>query len=331
MKRIIFYASLVMVAFIVSCSEDFDPFAEANQKYVLNCIVRCDTTYQTLTLTTTYMVTNYNPYSSTSDPSIKGAVIRLWEGNDKVTFFTDTTISRDSSSLYTTPYSIYHARGIQPDPDTVVSIEAILPNGKKLTSSGTTPQKPAFQKLGQLGGTGDTIVPPVGKSFVKAQWGEYTSVTGTVYYPRAYIVYTVPENGVTVRKTKMLPISYFTYEGVEYPEYPGLSYYPLLTIDTSIVNRCMKEISAGSSIDKENYKIYALIVEVLSLDANLTTYYNATNKNKDPYAVKLYETDYSNIVGGYGIFGICFKASTSIDISAEYVRTFGYVHAYAKD
>lgn len=328
MKKLLISTAIIFTVFIASCKDEIDPFGETNEKYVLNCIIRTDTSYQVLTLTHSYAATNFDPYSNTTDPAVKGAVIRLWEGNDKVTFFTDTTITRDTSSLYKTPYTLYQAHGIQPNQNTTLNIEAILPSGKKLTAVGTTPLKPVFTKLGQMGGAGDTIVPPVEKDYVRAQWGTVAAPKGTVYLPRIYIVYKVTENGVDVRKIKMIPVKYFIYSGVEYPQYPGLSNVPWVTVDMTIINRCMSEI-AGADTDKQKYKIFALVVDVISLDDNLSAYYNATNKNKDPYAVKLYETDYTNIVGGFGLFGIRYLASTSIDISAPYVRTFGYEHGYS--
>lgn len=329
MKKTMLAFSLLLVVISFSCKDELDPFGESNEKYVLNCIIRADTSFQVLTLTKSYATGSFDPYASTTDPAVKGAFIRLWEGNDKVTFFTDTTITRDASSLYKTPYTLFQARGIQPEANTLLEIEAILPNGKKLTSKGTVPLKPVITKLGQ-GGLTDTLVPPPEKDYVHAQWGTQIAPKGTIYLPKVYIVYKVLENGVEVRKTKIIPKGYFMYSGVEYPEYFGLSYYPWVNLDMSVINRCMNELSEGDG-DKSKYKIYAMVVDVVSLDANLSAYYNATNKNKDPYAVKLYETDYTNIVGGFGVFGISCMAGTTIDISAEYVRTFRYEHGYKKD
>jgi hypothetical protein len=329
MKKAIIAGLVLLTIFIVSCKDDFNPFGEMKQRYVLNCVIRSDTSYQVLTLTHSYTSADFDPYSNTADEAIKGAVIKLWEGNDKVTSFSDTTIARDPASLYKTPYTIYHARGIQPDAGTLLALEATLPNGKKLTASGTVPQKPVFVKLGH-GGNGDTIVPPVAKDYVQAQWGRLAPPKGTMYLPRMYIVYKVSVNGVEVRKIKLVPKEYLTSNGVEYAEYPGMSSVPWLTIDMSVIERCLAEISQGDS-DKEKYKIYSIVVDVLSLDNNLSTYCNATNKNNDPYSIKPIETEYTNITGGYGVFGISYLTSTIIDISAPYVRTFGYVHAYAKD
>lgn len=326
MRKLLFASLIIFAVFIAACNDNIEPFGESNEKYVLNCIIRSDTNYQVLTIAKSYPATSYNPYENTVDPSIKGAVIRLWEGNDKVTFFRDTTVARDSATLYKTPFSLYYAYGIQPAQNTVLEIEAILPSGKKLTASGTTPLKPEFRKLGQ-GGDGDSIVPPPVNTSVMARWGLTAAPRGTVYLPRVYIAYKVPENGVLVRKMKLVPKGYFMYNGVEYAEHFGLSNSPIAYIEMSTITRAMQEISAGDS-DKGKYIIYSLVVDVLSLDNNLSAYYNATNKNKDPFAVKLYETDYSNITGGFGVFGISFLAGELIDISYNYVKSFGYQHGY---
>ena len=330
MRRIIVYLSFLFMVIFISCKDELEPFGETNEKYVMNCIVHSDTSYQVLTLTRSYSATSFDPYSNTDDHAIKGALIRLWEGNDKVSFFTDTTITRDASSAYKTPFTIYHTRGVQPAAGTVLDIEAVLPSGKKLISAGITPLKPVFTKMGYDGGEGDTLVPPVGKDYVRFVWGTKVAPKGTVYLPRVYIVYKILQNGQEIRKTKLVPSGYFVYKGVEYPEYPGLSNYPWFGVDMSTISRCMKELSEGDP-DKEKYQIYSLAIDVLALDDNLSAYYSATNKNKDPFAVKLYETDYTNISGGFGVFGISFKASSIIDISAPYVRTFGYEHAYKKN
>lgn len=328
-KRNDIFIIILLNITILSCKDDLDPFGETNDKYVLNCIIRSDTSYQTLTLTKSYSALNYDPYSNTSDPAIKGAVIRLWEGNLKVTFFTDTTITRDASSLYKTPYTIYHARGLQPGQNSVLNIEAILPDGTMLTAAATTPVTPGFLKLGD-GGQGDTILPPVDKDYIMAQWRSTSAGKEDLFLPKVYIVYKVPENGTEVRKIKLIPESYFTYKGTEYPKYPIVSNVPWVKIDMAVINRCMAEI-AGDDTDKEKYKIYSIRVDVLSLDKDMSAYYNAGNKNKDPYSIKVSETDYTNINGGLGIFGVTCFCSTVIDITGAYVRSFGYVHGYKKD
>jgi hypothetical protein len=326
MRKLIIISSIILTVFIAACNDDIQPFGESNEKYILNCVIKSDTNFQVLTLAKSYPATSYNPYDNTTDPSIKGAVIRLWEGNDKVTFFRDTIIARDSASLYKTPYSLYFAKGIQPESNTVLDIEAILPSGKKLTASGITPLKPRFLKQGQ-GGDGDSIVPPPANTSVLFRWGLNAAPRGTVYVPRIYIAYKVPVNGKLVRKMKLVPKGYFMFNGQEYPEHFGLSNSPLAYISMQTIDRSMREISEGDP-DKSKYIIYSIVADVVSLDQNLSAYYNATNKNKDPFAVKLYETDYSNITGGFGVFGISYLAGTLIDISYNYVKSFGYNHGY---
>lgn len=329
MKKSLFILAIILTLVNIACKDDLEPFGETNDKYVLNCVIRSDTNYQVLTLTKSYLAANFDPYSNIEDPSVKGALIRLWEGDLKVTFFTDTTLTRDSSSLYKTPFTVYHARSLKPAENSVLDIEVIIPNGTKLTSTAVTPVPPVFLKMGD-GGQGDTIVPPVGKDYIMAQWRAEITGKEALFLPKVYIVYKVPVNGVEVRKIKLIPEKYFTYKGVEYPQYPSVSDVPWIKFDMSIINRCMAEIG-GDDIDKEKYRIYSIRVDVLSLDKNMSAYLNAGNTNKDPYSIKASETEFTNINGGLGIFGVtCFK-STVIDITGAYVRSFGYVHGYKID
>ena len=105
-RRLLTIASFCLV--IVSCSEDFNPYGNEVNKYVLNCIVRADTNYQTAIVSKSYIVDNLDPYSSTTDPNVYNATVRIYNG-DNFAQLTDTLITRQSSN-YKTPYLIYQTR-----------------------------------------------------------------------------------------------------------------------------------------------------------------------------------------------------------------------------
>src|SRR3989339_1696422 len=125
------YLPIILLFIIfVSCEENFEPFGNLNNKYALNCIIRGDTTFQVATLTRTYGNDNYNPYSNTVDPNVKGALIRVWNG-DSVVIFRDTTFNRQDDSKYQTSYNAYYTNKFQLVGNKL-EIEAILPNGMRL-------------------------------------------------------------------------------------------------------------------------------------------------------------------------------------------------------
>lgn len=91
----------------------------------------------------------------------------------------------------------------------------------------------------------------------------------------------------------------------------------------STVNQAMELISKGDP-NKSNYIILSCIAEVLSLNEELSFYYNATARDRDIYSVKLDETDFSNIENGYGLFGVYMRTYHVMRFSHDYIRSFGY-------
>lgn len=326
MGRIIFIVLFVLTAFITACSEDLDPFGEISEKYVLNCVIRPDVEFQTLTLTRNYPAPNYNPYENTMDPSIRGAHVRIWIDSTQNYVFSERVVERDSSSLYKTPFALYWANMMMPEPGTVIKMEAILNNGRKLEATSTSPVKVKFLKQGE-GGDGDSIVPPPSGSAVLVRWKKLDDIKYAAYAFKLQLVYKVNENGNITRKTKLVPRGYYTSNGREFPEYFEITPVPFYYIEMETIDKVMAEISEGDP-DKSKYTIYALEASVASLDEGLSAYFYSIGKNRDPFAVKLYGADYTNIKGGLGVFGIMTYTFTSIDLTYNYVKSFGYNHAY---
>ncbi len=144
---------------IISCNENIEPFGEFREKYVMNSIIRADTSYQVVLLSKSYITNNFNPLSDSTNHSIAGALVRLWNGNDVVTILKDTIINRPENDIYKTP--LYYTNNFQPLPNSSIEIEAILPDGKKLKSSAMVPDRILFNKE-----LCDTIIPPPSKNYL---------------------------------------------------------------------------------------------------------------------------------------------------------------------
>ncbi len=316
MKKI-FYLAAVFSVFIIfsSCNENLDPYGTFKDIYVLNCIVRGDSTFQSATLTHDYTTTSFNPYSNTTDESIKGATIRIWSGNDKVTILRDTTIPRPAGSLYQSPYSVYYSNNFQPDPGLPITIEAILPNGRKLTCSSVVPEDLEINDH-------ENLIPPTGRNYLKYSW--ISNQKNPVYITRLGIYYFKIENGQKVRHIAVVPQSYTQYNNQWIPVYTKPFSENALAVDMSLVAKTMELISSGDD-NKSNYIILGCILEVLSLDPGLSLYYNATARSGDIYSVKLDETDNTNIQGGYGLFGVYNRNYSVGFFTHDYINSFGYI------
>ena len=85
----------------------------------------------------------------------------------------------------------------------------------------------------------------------------------------------------------------------------------------------MQDIAKGDP-EKENYFIKNAEFDVIILDDNLAPYYFSIQTFLDGFTVILDQQDYSNIEGGYGVFGSFFKQTHDLIIEPDYIRSYGY-------
>jgi hypothetical protein len=318
MRKFLLYSGFIITSVLfLSCEENLNPYGELKDRYILTCLVRGDTTFQSATLTRDYQVSDMNGYSNNTDPNIKGAVIRIWSGNDKVAILRDTTITRPEGDPYQTPYSAYYTKSFMPDSQSQLLIEAILPNGKRLTATTTTPL-PIEINYSRC----DLLIPSLTTDKIQIGW--YSVKQNPVYIVRATIhYYKNYSDGRKVSKIYEIPQQYVQYNGGYTPVYPKPTSGGGYVTDMAAISRAMQLISEGDS-DKASYEIVGCLFEILSLDQPLSTYYNSTVRGSDTFSIKLTTTDYTNIQGGYGIFGVYTKQRVVSYFRHSYLQSFGY-------
>jgi hypothetical protein len=315
MKKVLLFISLFVL--LISCSESFEPFGALKDQYALNCIVKGDTTFQIAAITRTYANENYNPYSNTTDPNVSGALIRIWNG-DSVVVFRDTTFTRPANSNYQTPYHLYYTKKFKLV-STSLEIEAILPNGVRLTGQATVPNAVKFIYT-------DKVVPPKSKSVIEFIWDAGT--LDNAYLTQVSIYYYKADDPQKTIKIAYVPASYISQDGLDFPIAPKPNNANKLVIDVSTISKTMELISAGDP-NKSNYVILGPYLEVVSFGKSLSTYFNSITRTNDAYTVNLNEIDYSNINNGLGVFGVYLRNYQSFDFTHAYIKSFGYTPGLA--
>jgi len=312
------YLPIIFVFIIlVSCEENFEPFGNFKEKYTLNCIIRGDTTFQVATLTRTYSNDNYNPYSNTVDPNVKGALIRVWNG-DSVVIFRDTTFNRQDDSKYQTSYNAYYTNKFQLVGNKL-EIEAILPNGMRLTSQSNIPNPIKFNYV-------DKVVPPLTKTYVEFIWDVGT--IDNAYLTQVSIYYYKKNDPQRKTRIAYVPARYVNQDGRSFPIYPKPSNDNKFVLDVETISRTMQLISEGDP-DKSNYVILGPYLEVASFNKSMSTYFNSIARTNDAYTVNLNELDFTNINNGIGIFGVFLHNYWSFDFTHAYIKSFGYTPGLA--
>jgi hypothetical protein len=310
MKKILIAIWIVLA---VSCSESFDPYGDLKERYVLNCIIRGDTTFQTATLSRTYMVSNNDPYSSNIDPALKNAIIRIWNG-DSVIIMRDTVVAREPESKYKYPYRLYYTNKFVLNTEKELEIEARLENGIKLKSYTLPPPPVQFSYI-------DKNIPYKNKESAYFLWN--TGIVNQSYVTRLSIYYLKKVNGIDKFMMREIPLRYEKFGNSLVPIFPKVTNNNFLSVGMDAITETMRLISEGDD-NKGNYEIMAAFLEVIVLDKNLSAYFNATARNLDNFSVKLDETDFSNIENGFGLFGIYLRNSYLVPFTPQYIKSFGY-------
>lgn len=322
-KTYLAFVILLSAITFLSCEDNVNPKTDFEEVYVLSCIIRTDTTYQIATISRSYDVDNFDPTTNTVDPFIKGAKVKLFYG-DNVIEFRDTAIARSADSRYKTPMNIYYTnKFVSTSIPVGLRIEATLPNGKVLSSTS--------QLISIYSVFINSISVPISSNPLANKlnftWGEWmlTQTSTRVYYaPELVILYTQDKGGVKIKKQKKVPLFYANTLNGLLPIYPQIqSGITSASFEMDAINRAMAEISEGDS-QKSNYKIDGVIFRLLLMDGGLASYYSLQKVYLDEFSVRVNQPDITNIKGGLGVFGIYTIKQMNVEITREYINSFGY-------
>jgi len=309
MKNLKLLSTALIVFIFVSCEEDFNPYGDYQEKFAFTCILRNDDTLQTATLFKSYL-------TPPSDPSVVGADVRVWY-NDSVFVFRDTSIARTDSSTYQTPFSFYYNRKIVIGNEKLIELEVLLPNGKRLRSSSITPKRIDYDNESEV------VIPPISSSNVQILWNSFD--TGIYFSPQLTIRYKQNVNGEIIEKTKIVPLRYIENNGEIIPVYPNPISAPTINYQLDAITKALQEISAGDP-NKNNYSILQKVsFSVTAFDLPVSKYISSIGGSFDDLTVSVDVADYTNIQGGFGLFGSYSKRNyTKLRFLQDYIESFGY-------
>lgn len=322
MRRLIFFLFIALnIISIISCDDQVDPKSDFKDVYALNCIIRGDTSLQIATISRSYNLDGYDPLLNTNDPFIKGATIKLTYGDNRITYtFRDSSVFRSTYSRYSTPMNIYYIHDFKPETNSKISIEAVLPNGQTLKSNSTT----YFLSADFIDVNSHLFPLPstVYGNFFVFKWNRLdmrNKIVNVYFGPELILKYFKIENGARVAYEKKVP-SYY-YNGLSVP--PLLKDIKEFSFDTLSVRKTIEEISTGDS-NKENYIIDKMVFRLFAVDKDLATYYSSNRTFNEEFSVRVVQPNYSNIDGGFGLFGTISSAQLDISIKPSYITSFGY-------
>ena len=267
---------------------------------------------QAATVERAYITGGFDPYQNTNDPFLSGADVRVWY-KDSVYRFYDTSVVRSDTSRYKSSMNIYMNRRFKVEPAESIEVEVMLPNGRRLKSSTKSAGKVTFLDNSTLFIYNDVKI-------IKFFWTS-SSVGTNFFLPKFRIIYYKKEGSQNTRHEKEIPLRYEDNMPVPFTT----SKVPQVSVDLNTIKRALNEIAEGDP-DKAAYSISLHpVFTVATLDDALCKYYSTSTQSFSSITVSLDETDYSNIQGGYGIFGsFTSDEYQQLKFVGEFITSLGY-------
>ncbi len=288
---------LIISVSIISCENDLTPVVNFKKQYALNCIIRGDTTLQYATIIRSFSKEDYGKESA----FVPGAVLKLnYDGKDY--FFSDTSSGDPDNITY------YYLKNLKLEKEKQLKIEVDLPDGTVLKSSTQTPDP------GILIFEGDKIIPPSNLSNVfSINWRLINYIGEPLYYkPFLYIDYRKNINDTTVYMQKEVPVQYNLVNEKYIPVYPKISTNNSIEYPMDAINKALTDLQETDSVS--NYDILNAKFVLWVFDKNSATYISSTEGFQEDFSLRIEAADFTNVQGGYGIFGSFLKYETKIQL-----------------
>lgn len=318
MKRFISYGMFLLGACVlISCDSEFNPKGPYAERMVIYSILMTKTDTQYVRLYTTYDPPAFDPSEIHEERSIRNATVIIRQG-DAAVQFRDTIVARDNPQRYGPSVPAYIGYPFSVAGLETYSLTVESPSHGSLTATTTMP------------GKGDITVlnPFVLRS--PQSFNENIIVSARITPPaqgfllRMYIDYEVRFNDAWSPQRTEVPkevVDAGEERRFVYPQLVRRTTVPVsarsLNAESVVFTNSAYEAvlqQLFNDYGSENLRFSKVVLILTQVDANLYTYYNLANGFQDEFSIRTDQPDYSNIQGGYGVFGAMTEDSTLIGL-----------------
>lgn len=309
-----FLIIIFVLALTYACEEELNPNAEFLERNILTSVLRSDTSFQVITLSKSYEVNGIDPVSNQEDHFITGADVKVWY-KDNVYQFIEDTLDRIDKSRYNFPVKIYYNENLKISENSEVEIEALLPQGFLLRSSTTVPHLSILK----FDNSSKFIHPDsLTNDVIQFRW---TRFENTYYHPVFVIRYYDKTVGNSVLLEKVVPLQY-NDDGSQKFTRPTNAQAVSYTLPNFV--KALNEIVTQGSGRKDDYSIIRGELKIMVYDKNLSAYYSSVGTFLDGFTIKVDQPDFSNVDGGFGIFGSFAIKRYTVITDRDYLLSLGF-------
>ena len=279
---------------IVSCNSTFNPDGPFAEKMVVYAVFssRSDTQF-------VRVYTTSSSLSSSTDNGVQDARVVITQG-DSVYQFQDTTVERSDTTRYTTRLKAYVMYRLHLTPGLRYGLSVVSP------SHGSA----ASQATGLFRGTMNTELTTSSSITVRV----FPGVNARAHIVRMYLEYEKREDSVWVPGRIEIPMRITSAGERLYPK-------PV----SREVQRVNFELTAYATAIAGLRQVGLVrplrtVFVLTQLDEALYAYYSTANGFPDTGTLRLDEPDYTNIEGGFGVFGMTSETILVADTSGQIIH-----------
>ena len=313
MRRRLLLAVVLSVFFMCSgCENNFSPTGNFQKQLVVYGVLSNRSDSQYVRIYTTYNPPGNNPAEHATDTGVHGANVTMTD--DSTTYvLKETAIPRDDTTRYSSDIVGY------------VAFPCRLRTGKTYSLAIASDQGYA---------TAIVSVPAHGYLYFDKEYifeyprsttDDISVTTGVSGGALGYLVRLFVNFDVMVGQN-------WEHRRLEVPSFgdslmtPGAYGYPTLTLRSENSFDVVFGHDAYLGLLKEqierpygkSYRLTSATFVLTQVEPNLCNYYNTVNAFQDTYSIRLDQPDFTNIVGGVGVFGAMVEDSTEAWIGGLY-------------
>lgn len=310
MKKALYLTLIILISLLsFSCEDSFEPKTTFTEKYVLNCVINADSILQLASLSRSYDVDGYNPYSNDIDPYIKNAQIYVIHRG--VTYqMSDTSAARTDTSRYKGALNFYTINSFVPTANDSIEVIAIPKEGVTLRAKTKVPSK-------------------ISISVSKGSLVQENTPLTFSWNARDRDIYYLPRLKIYFSKRNEVPVVVYSTEVPVYIDENGkysfaqITKAPTVYYGAGLVDQMIMKISEDD--EKSNFKFIRLELEVKIFDEFLSNYISSTNIFYEDISIRLDEPNYTNVQGGLGVLGSTLKSYKTVGLSEDYLMSLGFI------
>lgn len=307
---------VLCIVCLAGCEEPFAPKGPFKEKLIVYAILENRTDTQYVRVFKTYNPTGFDPLESVTDQAVRGAEVTVSQGNSVIRYQEGVT-TRADTSRYKDHIVVYSARPFRVQPGSSYDLTVVSQQLGSVRSSVTVPAR------------GRVEVANVYVFYGQGSEKEDIVVNGYVrnatrgFMIRFFVDYEYPQGDSWFRGLEEIPSRVRVFEKkVKVYSYPLLT--PRVSGPTPEESVGLEMVVFSREAYKEKledlwalhpyFRIVGLLFVMTQVEPSLYSYYNMVNGFQDQYSIRQDLPDWSNIPGGYGVFGAMVEDSVYVTL-----------------